>query len=88
MTPPLLVSAIPPPISSSLPPLPFFSLSALPIVAPPPLRALPLLLVFFLQAPAERVQKGIAHWDKQNHAVPAPNCVLKVREEIIKDEGL
>jgi len=26
----------------------------------------------------ERVQKGIAHWDKQNHAVPAPNCVLKV----------
>jgi len=37
---------------------------------------------------AERVQKGIAHWDKQNHAVPAPNCVLKVRGEIIKDEGL
>jgi len=36
----------------------------------------------------ERVQKGIAHWDKQNHAVPAPNCVLKVRGEIIKDEGL
>jgi len=27
---------------------------------------------------AERVQKGIAHWDKQNHAVPASNCVLKV----------
>jgi len=36
----------------------------------------------------ERVQKGIAHWNKQNHAVPAPNCVLKVRGEIIKDEGL
>jgi len=36
----------------------------------------------------ERVQKGIAHWDKQNHAVPAPNCMLKVRGEIIKDEGL
>jgi len=26
----------------------------------------------------ERVQKGIAHWDKQNNDVPAPNCVLKV----------
>jgi len=37
---------------------------------------------------AKRVQKGIAHWDKQNHAVLAPNCMLKVREEIIKDEGL
>jgi len=36
----------------------------------------------------ERVQKRIAHWDKQNHAVPAPNCMLKVRGEIIKDEGL
>ena len=36
----------------------------------------------------ERMQKGIAHWDKQNYAVPAPNCVLKVREEIIKDKGL
>jgi len=36
----------------------------------------------------ERVQKGIVHWDKQNHAVPAPNCMLKVRGEIIKDEGL
>jgi len=34
------------------------------------------------------VQKGIAHWDKQNHTVPAPNCVLKVQGEIIKDEGL
>jgi len=37
---------------------------------------------------AERVQKRIAHWDKQNHAVPAPNCVLKVQGEIIKVEGL
>jgi len=36
----------------------------------------------------ERVQKGIAHWDKQNHAVPAPNCMLKVQGEIIKDESL
>jgi len=26
----------------------------------------------------ERVQKGIAHWDKQNYAVPAPNCMLKI----------
>jgi len=40
------------------------------------------------RAGAERVQKGIAHWDKQNHAVPTPNCVLKIRGEIIKDEGL
>jgi len=37
---------------------------------------------------AEKMQKGIAHWDKQNHAMPAPNCVLKVRGEIIKVEGL
>jgi len=37
---------------------------------------------------AERVQKGIAYWDKQNYAVPAPNYVLKVQGEIIKDEGL
>jgi len=36
----------------------------------------------------ERVQKRIAHWDKQNHTVPAPNCMLKVQEEIIKVEGL
>jgi len=36
----------------------------------------------------ERVQKRIAHWDKQNNDVPAPNCVLKVRGEIIKVEGL
>jgi len=36
---------------------------------------------------AVRVQKGIAHWNKQNNDVPAPNCVLKVWEEIIKDEG-
>jgi len=37
---------------------------------------------------AERVQKGIAHWDKQNNDVLAPNCMLKVQGEIIKDEGL
>ena len=37
---------------------------------------------------SERVQKGIAHWDKQNNDVLAPNCMLKVWEEIIKDEGL
>jgi len=36
----------------------------------------------------ERVQKGIAHWDKQNNDVPVSNCVLKVRGEIIKVEGL
>jgi len=36
----------------------------------------------------KRVQKGIAYWNKQNHAMPAPNCMLKVREEIIEDEGL
>jgi len=33
---------------------------------------------------AERVQKRIAHWDKQNNDVPAPNCVLKVQGKIIK----
>ena len=38
--------------------------------------------------PIERVQNGIAYWDKQNTDVPAPNCVLKVQEEIIKDKGL
>ena len=32
----------------------------------------------------ERVQKGIAYWDKQNNDVPAPNCILKVQGEIIK----
>jgi len=36
----------------------------------------------------ERVQKGIAYWDKQNNDMPAPNCMLKVRGEIIKVEGL
>jgi len=41
-----------------------------------------------IQDGGERVQKGIAYWDKQNHAVLAPNCVLKVRGEIIKVEGL
>ena len=34
------------------------------------------------------MQKGIAHWDKQNNNVPAPNCMLKVQGEIIKVEGL
>jgi len=34
----------------------------------------------------ERVQKGIAHWDKQNNNVPAPNCMLKVWGEKIKDK--
>jgi len=24
------------------------------------------------------MQKEIAHWDKQNNGVPAPNCMLKV----------
>jgi len=36
----------------------------------------------------ERVQKGIAYWDKQNNDVPAPNCMLKVQGEVIKVEGL
>jgi len=36
----------------------------------------------------EKVQKGIVYWDKQNNDVPAPNYILKVREEIIKVEGL
>jgi len=36
----------------------------------------------------KRVQKGIAHWDKQNNDVLAPNCMLKVWGEIIKVEGL
>ena len=36
----------------------------------------------------ERVQKGVAHWDKQNNDMPASNCVLKVQGEIIKIEGL
>ena len=26
----------------------------------------------------ERVQKGIAYWNKQNNDVPALNCMLKV----------
>jgi len=37
---------------------------------------------------SERMQKGIAHWDKQNNDVPAPNCILKVQGEIIKNESL
>jgi len=35
----------------------------------------------------ERVQKGIAYWNKQNNDMPVPSCMLKVQEEIIKDEG-
>jgi len=31
-----------------------------------------------IELPTERVQKGIAHWDKQNNNMPAPNCMLKV----------
>jgi len=38
--------------------------------------------------PIERVQKGIAYWDKQNNDVLAPNCILKVWGEIIKVKGL
>ena len=37
---------------------------------------------------SERVQKGIAYWDKQNNNVLAPNCMLNVQEKIIKVEGL
>jgi len=37
---------------------------------------------------SERVQKGIAYWDKQTNNVPAPNCMLKVQGEIIKVKGL
>jgi len=49
----------------------------------------PLVMFFGMtNSPAERVQKGIAYWDKQNHTVLAPNCMLKVRGEIIKVEGL
>jgi len=33
---------------------------------------------------AERVQKGIAYWDKQNNDVPAPNCMLKVWDVIFR----
>jgi len=32
---------------------------------------------------SKRVQKGIAHWDKQQYIVLASNCVLKVWGEII-----
>ena len=44
-------------------------------------------VLFVKKKNGERVQKGIAYWDKQNNDVPAPNCILKVRGEIIKDEG-
>ena len=36
----------------------------------------------------ERVQKKIIYWNKQNNNVPAPNCMLKVQGEIIKNKGL
>jgi len=45
------------------------------------------LLSHRLGSAGERVQKRIAYWDKQNNDVPAPNCMLKVRGEIIKNEG-
>jgi len=31
----------------------------------------------------ERVQKGIAHWDKQNDNMLAPNCMLNVMIDLI-----
>jgi len=39
---------------------------------------------FVLNLDNERMQKGIAHWDKPNKDVLAPNCMLKVQEEIIR----
>jgi len=36
----------------------------------------------------ERVQREITYWDKQDNDILAPNCMLKVQEEIIKDEDL
>ena len=30
------------------------------------------------QRDVKRVQKKIAHWDKQNNNILAPNCMLKV----------
>ena len=45
------------------------------------------LVLFIKKKDGKRVQKGIVYWDKQNNDVPAPNCILKVQEEIIKDEG-
>jgi len=44
--------------------------------------------IFLLKKNVERVQKGITYWDKQSNDVLAPNCILKVRGKIIKDEGL
>jgi len=49
---PLLVSLFPPPLSVSQPPSPLSLLSALPVVVPLPPRALPLLPLFILRAPA------------------------------------
>jgi len=36
----------------------------------------------------ERVQKRIVYWNKQNNDVLAPNYMLKVQREIIKNKGL
>jgi len=30
----------------------------------------------------KRVKNGITYWDKQEYAVPAPNCMLKAQEKI------
>jgi len=57
--PSLLSFSLSSPVSFSLLPLPLFLLSALPIVAPLPPRALPLLPVFVLQAPAHTFH----HWN-------------------------
>jgi len=45
-------------------------------------------LIRFPKGNIERVQRGIIYWNKQNNDVPVPNCMLKVQEEIIKDEDL
>jgi len=55
------------------------------------LKMLPVIthtLSIFQVLHTKRVQKGIAHWDKQNNDVPAPNCMLKVQREVIKDKSL
>jgi len=33
---------------------------------------------FFIDGHVERVQKGIAYWNKQQYVVLASNCILKV----------
>jgi len=37
-----------------------------------------MVLLTLMLGAGERVQKGIAYWNKQNNDVPAPNCMLKV----------